>query len=360
MTQISERRYAESPPAMCDWRNGLTSSPAKDRAAPRTLNVQTISIVVPVYRGELTLEPLVAEIEPLTTSQFTPCGVQFWVSEVILVHDGASDGSDAVMSSLAAKTQFVIPIWLSRNFGQHPATLAGMSSTNGDWVVTLDEDGQHDPRDIARLLDVAVEGDIQLVYAGPTNAPPHGWLRNNFSTLAKWIFKNVLGHAHIGEFNSFRLIKGEIARGLAAYCGPGVYLDVALSWVVGRAAHCPVLLRTERGRPSAYSYRKLASHFWNLVLTSGTAPLRLVACIGISAVLFGVMVSAYGVWARLIGRAEVPGWASLVIVVSLFSGLTLFSLGVLAEYLGIAIKMALGKPLYLITSRPNRGGPSRK
>jgi glycosyltransferase involved in cell wall biosynthesis len=320
-------------------------------------NVQTVSIVVPVYQGELTLEPLLTEIEPLTASQTTPGGVQFRVSEVILVHDGAIDGSDFVMSSLAARLPFVTLIWLSRNFGQHPATLAGMSSTNGDWVVTLDEDGLHDPRDIIRLLDVAVENDVQLVYAQPINEPPHGWVRNCFSILAKWTFKNFLGHANIGEFNSFRLIMGEIARGLAAYCGPDVYLDVALSWVVARAAQGPVLLRTERGRSSGYSYRKLVHHFWRLVLTSGTGPLRFVAFIGLASVLLGVAVSAYAVWGRLTGRTEVPGWASLLIVVSLFSGLTLFSLGVLAEYLGIAITMALGKPLYLITSRPNRGGP---
>jgi glycosyltransferase involved in cell wall biosynthesis len=323
------------------------------------INVQTISIVVPVYQGELTLEPLLAEIEPLTTSQSTPGGVLFRVSEVILVHDGAIDGSDAVMSTLAARLPFVTPIWLSRNFGQHAATLAGMASTDGDWVVTLDEDGQHDPRNIIRLLDVAVEKDVQLVYAQPTNQPSHGWVRNCFSALAKWIFNNLLGHSHIGEFNSFRLMKGEIARGLAAYCGHGVYLDVALSWVVARGAHCAVLLRTERGRPSTYTYRTLARHFWNLVLTSGTGPLRFVALLGIASVLLGVVVSAYGVWGRLTGRAEVPGWASLLIVVSLFSGLTLFSLGVLAEYLGIAITMALGKPLYLIISRPRRGGPRR-
>jgi len=320
------------------------------------VNVQTISIVIPVYQGELTLEPLLAEIEPLTSPQSTPGGVLFRASEVILVHDGAVDGSDVVMSSLAARLPFVTPVWLSRNFGQHAATLAGMASTNGDWVVTLDEDGQHNPGDIIRLLDVAVEKDVQLVYAQPTNEPPHGWVRNRFSILAKWVFKNLLGHSHIGEFNSFRLMKGEIARGLAAYCGPGVYLDVALSWVVARGVQCPVHLRTERGRPSGYSRRRLARHFWNLVLTSGTGPLRFVAVIGIASVVLGIVVSAYAVWGRLTGRAEVPGWASLVIVVSLFSGLTLFSLGVLAEYLGIAITMALGKPLYLITSRPSRGG----
>ena len=68
---------------------------------------------------------------------------------MILVHDGAIDNSDAVISSLASRLPYVTAIWLSRNFGQHPATLAGMASTNGDWVATLDEDGQHNPADIA-------------------------------------------------------------------------------------------------------------------------------------------------------------------------------------------------------------------
>lgn len=323
-------------------------------------SVQTISVVVPVYRGELTLEPLLAEIEPLTTSQSSAGGISCRVCEVILVHDGAADGSDRVISSLAEKLSFVTPVWLSRNFGQHAATLAGMASTNGDWVVSLDEDGQHDPRDILRMLDLAVEQDAQLVYAKPTNEPPHGRVRNFFSRLAKWSFKNVLGHGHIGEFNSFRLIRGDIARSLAAYCGQGTYLDVALSWVVSVSAHCPVVLRSERARPSSYSPLTLTYHFWKLILASGTAPLRAVALIGVASVLLGIGISAYSIWAKLTGRADVPGWASLVIVVSVFSGLILFSLGVLAEYLVIVVTMALGKPLYLISSRPSRGAPRRR
>jgi undecaprenyl-phosphate 4-deoxy-4-formamido-L-arabinose transferase len=264
------------------------------------------------------------------------------------------------MLSLAEKLSFITPIWLSRNFGQHAATLAGMASTNGDWVVSLDEDGQHDPRDISRMLDVAVEQDAQLVYAQPTNQPPHGRIRNFFSTLAKWSFKNVLGHGHIGEFNSFRLIRGDIARSLAAYCGQGTYLDVALSWVVSRSAHCPVVLRRERVRPSSYSPLTLTHHFWKLILASGTAPLRLVALIGVASVLLGIGLSAYSVWGKLTGRAEVPGWASLLIVVSMFSGLILFSVGILAEYLIIVVTMALGKPLYMIVSRPSgRAQPRR-
>ena len=153
-------------------------------ATQENLKVEAISIVVPVYQGEFTLHSLLTEIEPLTTTQSTPGGVQFRVSEVILVHDGAIDGSDAVMSALASRLPFVIPVWLSRNYGQHAATLAGMASTSGDWVASLDEDGQHNPADIVHMLDVAAGKDVQLVYAQPLNPPPHGWARNFFSAMA--------------------------------------------------------------------------------------------------------------------------------------------------------------------------------
>src|SRR5260221_325554 len=84
-----------------------------------------VAIVVPVYQGERTLAALLDEILPLTRSSATPAGRRFRVGEVLLVHDGARDASAAVMQTLAAQHSFVRLIWLSRNFGQHPATLAG-------------------------------------------------------------------------------------------------------------------------------------------------------------------------------------------------------------------------------------------
>src|SRR6478736_4760799 len=113
---------------------------------------RTISVVVPVYQGEHTLEALAEEIRPLTSPQRSPGGERFRVIEVILVHDGARDGSDAVMTSLAERHPFVIPVWLSRNYGQHAATLAGMACSTGEWVATIDEDGQQDPADLGRFL----------------------------------------------------------------------------------------------------------------------------------------------------------------------------------------------------------------
>jgi len=310
-----------------------------------------VSVVVPVYQGERTLEALADEVAPLTGPQKSPGGRPFRVAELLLVHDGAVDGSADVMSRVASRHPFVRLVWLSRNFGQHPATLAGMASTVAPWVATLDEDGQQDPRDVGKLLDEALEHRARLVYARPTNEPPHTLVRNRLSALAKWISVRVLGSG-IGAFNSFRLIEGEVARGVAAYCGANVYLDVALSWVVGSARHCPVALRQERGRASGYTLKRLLRHFWQLVLTSGTRPLRFIALVGGASIVLGFLISAFVVWQRLQHKVPVQGWTSMVMVICLFAGLILVSLGIIAEYLGVAVSMALGKPAYLIVSRP--------
>lgn len=315
----------------------------------------TISVVIPVYRGAKTLGQLVEEIAAYASPTTTPSGRGFVVAEVILVHDGAIDGSQQVMEALGQRHRFVRLVWLARNFGQHPATLAGTSCTTAEWVVTLDEDGDHDPADIGRFLDKALETNAQLVYGLPMNPPSHGGVRNVLSAVTKRFFVRLLaGSSTVERFHSFRLIDGEIARSLAAYCGYNVYLDVALSWVVARSAHCPIVLRNPSARSSGYNFRRLFSHFWRLVLTSGTRPLRFVSLMGLASILFGVSFSGYTLWQYFTGNIPIQGYTSLVILLSLFSGAMLFSIGILAEYLGAALSVAMGRPAYLVVSRPPR------
>jgi len=317
--------------------------------------VSTVSIVIPVYKGESTLTPLVNEIEPLTAIVATPHSRPFQVAEVVLVSDGAVDGSPGVMEALAMRFPYVRLIYLARNFGQHAATLAGAASTTSEWVATLDEDGDHNPADIGRLLDSALEANAQLVYGLPTNTPTHGWLRNTLSKVIKrFIVGRLLGRSAISHFHSFRLIEGEIARSLAAYCGYKVYLDVALSWVVARSAYCPIALRNASERSSGYTLPRLFSHFWRLVLTSGTRPLRLVSLLGLGTILFGAAISTYVLWKYFTGNVPIPGYTSLTILLCIFSGSILFSLGIVAEYLGVCSSVAMGRPLYVVVSKPMR------
>lgn len=312
----------------------------------------TISVVVPVYQGELTLSGLMDEIAPLAAGCVTPGKHRMRVTEVLLVRDEGPDRSDMVIRKMAEEYPFVRPIWLSRNFGQHAATIAGIASTGSEWIVTLDEDGQFAPGDVPRLLDVAMSDGVPLVYGLSENEPPHGALRNLASRGARFIATRILSDGSVAKYSSFRLMLGEIGRGIAAYVGPGVYLDVALSWAFSRVSYCPVSFRTEHGRRSGYSFRKLLSHFWRLVVSIGPRPLRLVSLFGIVAAIMGAGLAVFLVVERFTGGIKVQGWTSLAVVILVLGGINLLALGVVAEYVGVAVRMAMGKPLYMIVSDP--------
>lgn len=322
--------------------------------------VHRISIVTPVYQGAKSLPGLAEEITALTEPVTTPAGHTFVITEWLLVHDNGPDNSADVIAELAQAHDVVRPIWLSRNYGQHPATLAGMASSNGDWIVTLDEDGQHDPADIGVFLDSAMESNAQLVYANPTNEAPHGFVRNSLSKSAKWVFATFLAGGAVQTFQSYRLIVGELGRSVAAYAGSGVYLDVALGWVVDRIAHVDVAMRDEGERRSGYTMRRLLSHFWRLVLSSGTRGLRMVSWLGVMFAILGVGVAVYLIIATSLGTDTPEGWTSTMVVVLLSTGAILFALGVIAEYVGVAVSMAMGKPPYLIISDPASGPLGRR
>lgn len=315
--------------------------------------VDSVSVVIPVYNGASTLPDVVMELGQLRSPQKTPEGRQFRVDEVLLVWDRGIGGSGEVVRDLAAREEWIRPVWLSRNFGQHPATLAGMTSSAGDWIVTMDEDGQHDPAYIGELLDKAYSDRTQLVYASPTNPPPHGLLRNAASWITKWLFVHVLMSSDGPKaFNSFRLILGEAGRSVAAYAGAGVFLDVALCWVVANPSTCPVRMRQE-GRPaSAYTLRRLVEHFWRLVISSGTRPLRFVSMMGILFALLGFGMAFYSAVQKAVGDINVQGWTSVFVAVLVVGGATLFALGIIAEYIAAAATMAMGKPVYVIVRDP--------
>ena len=338
----------------------MVVSKAVDEYA-ETDQVNTVSVVIPVYGGERTLAGVVDEIARMTETVRTPDGYLVRVVETILVYDNGRDDSPRVMRDLAETYPWVRPVWLSRNYGQHAATLAGMASSGGEWVVTLDEDGQHDPAYILSLLDTAMRDNAALVYAKPTNPAPHGLIRNAASKTAKWMLTKFFGNVNAPDYQSYRLMLGSVARSVAAYAGANVYLDVALGWIVGRSTTSPVHLRSEGDeRQSGYSRRRLLSHFWRMVLSNGTRGLRIVSFLGVLFAAVGVALTIFILISHLFGDNAPAGWASTIIIVTVTTGAILFSLGVIAEYVGISVNMAMGKPPYLITSDPAHGPLGRR
>lgn len=313
------------------------------------LSVESISVVVPVYLGEKTLEKLVSEITYLKFSEKTQNPLN--ILEIILVWDGAKDNSAEVMKSLAQNNPLVKNVWLSRNFGQHAATLAGVARSRGDWIVTLDEDGLHSPNDIKKLLNTGLNGSFQLVYGVSETEAPHNSFRNKTSKFAHWIFKSFLGNENRGDFSSFRLIRGDVGRSLSAYCGAGVYLDVALQWVTLTSGTCPVSLREEWRPPHSYNSSRLLSHFRRLVLSSPGTPLRAISLMGIFTIFLSLGLTGYALYQKLTGNVPVQGWTSLFILTAFLFGVLMVSIGILAEYIGLILSISMGKPLYLVQGK---------
>ncbi len=312
----------------------------------------SVSVVIPVYSGEATLPSLVEELAQLHEPQLSPHGRPFVISEALLVWDRGPGRSEATIRLLDREYDWVRPVWLSRNFGQHAATLAGMTSSGGEWIVTLDEDGQMDPSFIGGMLDSAYETNAQLVYASPINPPPHGAFRNASSKVAKGLFVRFLADRSFEEFNSYRLVLGEVGRSVAAYTGAGVYLDVALSWVVADVTTHPVTMRSEGREAGNYSYRRLFGHFGRLIVSSGTKPLYFVTFIGVAFVILGGLAALWVLYQSIAVDLPVSGWASMFIALMVVGGAVMMSLGIIAQYIGAATNMSLGKPLYVVVRDP--------
>ena len=309
---------------------------------------QTLSIVIPVFRCGEALSDVVMELLQVAERLELAAGVTVQLDEILLVCDNpwlpASERSRLL--DLEARDRRIRVLWLTRNFGQHPATVAGIVSTSGDWIATMDEDGQHDPTQLVAMLHVAARHGTTLVYAKPTNPPPHGPLRNAASGFAKKVFRLITG-AH-GHFHSFRLIEGAIARSACAYMGENVYLDVAMHWSCGDAGLCPMRMRDE-GSKSSYNYRRLIAHFGRMVLSSGARPLRLIAAFGVLVGLGGLGLAAFVVQRRLTGAyAATPGWASEIVTLLMLFAVLFITLATLAEYLSFVAGNSIGKPLYVI------------
>lgn len=312
-----------------------------------------LSVAIPVFKGAETLPRLVEELSRLTVPFEVGDGSTARIAEVLLVDDCGPDDSNQTIEALSRKYEFVRPVWLMRNFGQHAATIAGLASTRCQWVVTMDEDGLHDPRDIKALLGAALREGSNLVYGKPANTEPHSIVRNVASSaLKRLVVPLLLGKDRSFYFSSFRLMTGEVARSVAAFANQGVYLDIALRWMVQESSVAEVRFRQEGRERSGYRLSSLASHFLRLIVSAGARPLRIASLIGLGSAVAGFALVVVVFVQRLLGDIPVRGWTSLMAAFLLIGGLILMMLGVLAEYLGAVVRRSLGAPLYVIATNP--------
>lgn len=319
------------------------------------LSLACLSVIIPVYSGEDTLQALCAELERVR-DQWGSCFSSLKLTEAIFVNDGCIDRSGDILRELEAKHPWVRVVTLSRNFGQHPATVAGILQTSGDWIATIDEDLQHPPAMMLDLLEAGVVKGCDVVYARPQSGVHRSFFRDNSSRLFKLGIRFLSGNNAVSNFNSFRVIRGSVARAAAAVSANETYFDVALSWFTESVATVRLNITDHRfatKRKSGYSLYRLFSHAGRLLFTSQTRWLRVGAFIGFLALFFSFGLGAMKLvqWAIDPKFVEVPGWASLFTALVFFGGLNSFLIGIMLEYVSVLLAKALGKPSYFTVDR---------
>ena len=299
-----------------------------------------MSVVVPVFNSEGTLEPLVERLERVLEGVGGPF-------ELLLIDDGSRDGSWGVVERLAASRGWVRGVRLMRNFGQHNALLCGVREARWGVVVTLDDDLQHPPEAIPALLEALEERELDVVY-GVAAALPHGVWRNLASRVTKLALQAAMGAETARLVSAFRAFRVEVREAFAAYRSPFVSLDVLLTWGTTRFGAVRVEHAERAVGRSNYTLRKLVLHALNMATGFSALPLRAAVWVGFGFTLFGVVILGVVLVRWWEEGSVVPGFPFLASTLAIFSGAQLFALGVIGEYLGRVYFRTMDKPTYVV------------
>ncbi len=301
-----------------------------------------VSVVIPVYNGELTISDLVAGLKPVLSEVSSDY-------EVVLVNDGSSDKSWVVIQDLARRFPFVRGIDLMRNYGQHGALLCGIRSARNEVIITMDDDLQHPPSEVPKLLARLAEG-FDVVYGAPEQEQ-HGLWRDIASQVTKLALQASMGVETARSVSAFRAFRTAVRDAFEHFHGPFVSIDVLLTWGTTRFAAIPVRQEPRRLGVSNYTFRKLVTHAINMVTGFSTLPLQVASLMGFAFTLFGLGVLAYVLRRYLADGSSVPGFPFLASVIAIFSGAQLFALGIIGEYLARMHFRSMERPSSVVRGR---------
>lgn len=300
---------------------------------------QALSVVVPVYNSEATLELLAARLQPVLAAH---CDEY----ELILVNDGSGDGSWSAIERLVQGAPWIRAFNLMRNYGQHNALLCGIRAARHPLIVTMDDDLQHPPEVIPDLL-AAFRADTDVLYGVPEHEQ-HGFMRDLASRITKLALKSAMGAETARHVSALRLFRTQLRDAFGSYRSPFVSIDVMLTWATRRFAHISVPHAPRLSGVSHYTVRQLISHAINMVTGFSVLPLQLASMVGFGFTVLGLLSLLFVVGRFVISGTSVPGFPFLAAIISVFSGAQLFALGVIGEYLARMHFRLMDRPAYVI------------
>lgn len=314
-----------------------------------------LSVAIPMRNEEQVLPELLDRLRAVLDA--LPGGPH----EMIFVDDGSRDATLDLLQAAALADRRIVVVSLSRNFGHQAALTAALDQATGDAVVVMDGDLQDAPEDIPHLVARFAEG-FDVVYAQRVHRKERLLLR-----LAYFVFYRLIASmsklklpVDAGDFGVMsRRVVAEIRR----VPEHNRYLRGLRTWVGFRQTGLQLERRERFAGRSKYSLRALIRLAFDGIFAFSIAPLRAAAVLGTIAVLLATLFALYAVYARLVLHQSPQGFTAVIVVVTFLSGMNLFFLGVIGEYVGRVYEEAKARPLYVVgrlirDGREQRTGPA--
>jgi glycosyltransferase involved in cell wall biosynthesis len=308
---------------------------------------KSVCVIIPVYQSVDQLEKTVYELRDTLISSLEMKTLNYELQRVVLVDDGSSDGSVEIVKSLS-QNPLISAIYLNRNYGQHAAIFAAVLSSTEDVIVTMDEDGEHDPSIISSMIKELEKSKKDIVYAAFKQKKFN--LKEVLSSMAKRFIAFISREPNIRHISSFRAVRGPIFRSASVYANNGSFLDIALGWVSNKVSTVATAKRIT-DRKSTYNLKSLVNHFSKLFFAAGIKPLIFLFNIGWVISMFSLIAIAIIIYGKIFGSIPIQGWVSNIVVIVFFGGLTISSVGLVARYLSSIVETSSGKPFFTIKNQ---------
>jgi undecaprenyl-phosphate 4-deoxy-4-formamido-L-arabinose transferase len=311
----------------------------------RQINME-VSIVIPVYRSAKILPALVQQIDAAMIAAGLANNF-----ELILVNDCSPDDSWSVIEQLCDQYSTIKGLNLMKNTGQHNAIMAGLNHAAGKTIVMMDDDLQHSPQDIIRLLQKMTEG-FDVCYTKFSKRRHSAWkvLFSKFTDKVAVIMLDKPKDIYMSPFKAIsRNVKDEIIK----YTGPFAYVDGLILMVTHNVASIDIKHHNRYEGRGHYNFIKGVSLWLKMVTNFSLVPLRIASFFGLLSAVCGFLYALVLIVEKITKDIPVIGWASLIVTILIMGGIQLFAIGAIGEYLGRVYININRKPQFVVKSKKN-------
>jgi glycosyltransferase involved in cell wall biosynthesis len=305
----------------------------------------TLSIVLPVYNEEA----VIGELGSRLTNFLGHLDIDW---EVIFVDDGSRDRSFDLLKQLCEGQPRYRLVSFSRNFGHQLAITAGIDYARGAAVVVMDADLQDPPEAISLMIEKWRAG-ADIVHAVRSKREREGWFKRGTAFLFYRLLRKMVGFPVPLDAGDFRLMSRRVVLTLRALREVNPFVRGMVAWVGFRQTTIEYSRKARFAGETHYPLRKMIRFALDGITSFSAVPLRVAIWLGLAAGVAGVGVAGWAVYERLVNKLVVPGWATIMIAVSLASSVQLLMIGVLGEYVGRIYEELKRRPLYIVADEVN-------